>query len=230
MILPRYEVKELKRTIDGVYLPQRTQDPIIFVEVQFQQDPKLYHRFVTETFIYLGQQDPENADWLMVAIWPTASLDPGIPAFYQRIQSGILRIYLDELPLDVEPLGLILMRMMAVKLSPEVQVLGQRALEKARATENPETLKLVKMLLAYRYPTLSLEEVAKMFTFSKEEMKSLRIYQEGVEEGEERGIQLGKQAARLEDAVRLVNAGIPLSQVAQILELDPNQVQQALGS
>ena len=220
------EVKELKRRIDGVYQPQRVEDPFIFVEVQFQRDLTLYQRLVTETFVYLGQQNPQNKDWLVVAIWPSQSLDPGIPGFYKSIQHQIIRVYLDQLPLDVQPLGLVLMRMMATERDLEIQELGQRAVEQARESKNVETLKLVQMLLSYRYPDLGIEELERMFTFNKEDMKKLKVYQEGYQEA----YQDAYQQARMEDAVRLVNAGIPLSQVAQILELDPAQVQQALGS
>ncbi|NJO86445.1 MAG: Rpn family recombination-promoting nuclease/putative transposase [Synechococcaceae cyanobacterium RM1_1_27] len=135
-------------------------------------------------------------------------------------------MYLDQLPLDVQPLGLVLMRMMATERDPEIQELGQRAVQQARESQNVETLKLVEMLLAYRYPQLGAEELARMFTFSKEEMKQTKVYQEAKLEGKLEG----KQEGKLESAVRLVKAGIPLSQVAQILELDPAQIQQAQGS
>jgi predicted transposase YdaD len=216
------EVKELKRRIDGVYQPQRVEDPFIFVEVQFQPDPTLYQRLVTEGFVYLGQQNPDNEKWLMVAIWPSRSLDPGIPGYYSVIRERIIQVYLDELPLDVQPLGLVLMRMMATDRDPEIQALGQRAVQQARESQNVETLRLVQMLLSYRYPSLGTEELARMFTFSKEEMKKLKVYQEAYQEAQEE--------TRLNDAIRLVNAGIPLSQVAQILELDPSLIQQAQGS
>jgi predicted transposase/invertase (TIGR01784 family) len=47
------EIKELARRIDGVFLPKPKypQDPIYFVEVQFQRDDDLYWRLITEAFV-----------------------------------------------------------------------------------------------------------------------------------------------------------------------------------
>ena len=48
------EIKELARSIDGLFLPkpEYPQDPIYFVEVQFQRDDDLYWRLITEAFLY----------------------------------------------------------------------------------------------------------------------------------------------------------------------------------
>ncbi len=63
----KFRSVELKQTafrIDGVLVP--TQDvehqPVYFVEVQFQPDAYLYHRFFAELFLYLAQ-NPNTADW-----------------------------------------------------------------------------------------------------------------------------------------------------------------------
>ena len=51
------ELKQTAFRIDGVLIP--TQDnqnqPTYFVEVQFQRDDRLYHRFFAELFLYLAQ-------------------------------------------------------------------------------------------------------------------------------------------------------------------------------
>jgi predicted transposase/invertase (TIGR01784 family) len=54
------EIKELARRIDGLFLPkpEYTEDPIYFVEVQFQPDDDLYWRLITEAFLYLNQYRP----------------------------------------------------------------------------------------------------------------------------------------------------------------------------
>ena len=63
-----------------------------------------------------------------------------------------------------------------------------------------------------------------MFTFSKEDLKKLKVYQEAKEEGKEEGREEG-----LSEAVKkLVQSGMDPQQVAQILELDPAQIHQAL--
>ncbi|NJO86446.1 MAG: DUF2887 domain-containing protein [Synechococcaceae cyanobacterium RM1_1_27] len=214
------EIKELKRRIDGVYFPQRVEDPFIFVEVQFQPDPTLYQRLVMEGLTYLSQQDPANEDWLMVAIWPSQSLDPGIPGYYKTFQHQIMRVYLDQLPLDVQPLGLVLMRMMATERDPEIRELAERALELARESRNVDSLKLVQMLLSYRYPNLGAEELAKMFTFSQEDMKKLKLYQEGTQEGSR---ETAERVIR-----KLAQQGSSLTAIAEIVEWDPLEVQKVL--
>ena len=214
------EIKELKRRIDGVYCPQRVEDSYIFVEVQFQSDPTLYQRLVMEGLTYLSQQDPENEDWLMVAIWPRQSMDPGIPGYYKTFQHQIIRIYLDQLPLDVQPLGLVLMRMMSSDRDPEIRELGERALKQARESRNVETLKLVQMLLSYRYPNLGTEELAKMFTFSKEDMKKLKVYQQGSQEG--------SRETAVKVIRKLAQQGSSLTAIAEIVEWDPLEVQNVL--
>jgi predicted transposase YdaD len=56
------EIKELARRIDGVFLPkpEYPEDPIYFVEVQFQNDDDLYGRLITEVFLSLNQYKPDK--------------------------------------------------------------------------------------------------------------------------------------------------------------------------
>jgi predicted transposase YdaD len=51
------EIKELARRFDGILLPPEndTEQPIYFVEVQFQEKSDFWWRFLTEIFVYLGQ-------------------------------------------------------------------------------------------------------------------------------------------------------------------------------
>lgn len=49
------EVKEPTFRIDGVFLPppDATSQTIFFAEVQFQKDELLYHRFFSESMLYM---------------------------------------------------------------------------------------------------------------------------------------------------------------------------------
>jgi Protein of unknown function (DUF2887) len=50
------EVKQTAFRIDGVFLPIQNEDnPIYFVEVQFQPDLDIYSRIISEVFLYLRQ-------------------------------------------------------------------------------------------------------------------------------------------------------------------------------
>ncbi len=64
------EIKQTAFRIDGVFLPEAEENPIYFVEVQFQQDAEIYSRLFTEINLYLRQNKPDN-DWLAVVIYPT---------------------------------------------------------------------------------------------------------------------------------------------------------------
>jgi len=54
------EVKQTAFRIDGIFLPNRGNDSIYFVEVQFQLQQDFYSRFLAEIFLYLRQNKPEN--------------------------------------------------------------------------------------------------------------------------------------------------------------------------
>jgi predicted transposase/invertase (TIGR01784 family) len=78
------EIKQTAFRIDGVFLPtQGDQNPIYFVEVQFQLDAEFYSRFFTEIFLYLRQNKPQN-DWCAVVIYPSWSVDTGNIRHYRE--------------------------------------------------------------------------------------------------------------------------------------------------
>nr|WP_306423348.1 Rpn family recombination-promoting nuclease/putative transposase [Nostoc favosum] len=74
------EIKELARRIDGLFLPKAEfpEDPIYFVEVQFQRDDDIYWRIITEAFLYINQYKPQRR-WQAVLLFAQRSLDPGVP-------------------------------------------------------------------------------------------------------------------------------------------------------
>lgn len=72
------EVKETAFRIDGVFLPPEdaTSRAIFFAEVQFQRDEGLYHRFFTESLMYLNRNRSQYDDWFCVVIFSSRSLEP----------------------------------------------------------------------------------------------------------------------------------------------------------
>jgi len=77
------EVKQTAFRIDGVFLPKNDDPnrPLYFSEFQFQPDPDLYSRFLTEIFMYLDKTDLTN-DWRGLILWASRGLDPGEPTRY----------------------------------------------------------------------------------------------------------------------------------------------------
>ncbi|MFB2839438.1 Rpn family recombination-promoting nuclease/putative transposase, partial [Floridanema evergladense] len=75
------EIKQTAFRIDGVFLPASGEEnPIYFLEVQFQPDSEFYSRFFAEIFLYLRQNKPEN-DWRAVVLYPNQSTDTGDTAY-----------------------------------------------------------------------------------------------------------------------------------------------------
>ena len=56
------EVKEAAFRIDGVFLPPEgaTDQPVYFVEVQFQRDRQIYRRLFAEIFLFLQKHPQVN--------------------------------------------------------------------------------------------------------------------------------------------------------------------------
>ena len=77
------EVKQTTFRIDGVFLPKNDDPdrPLYFSEFQFQPDPNLYSRFLTEILMYLDKTDLTN-DWRGLILWASRKLDPGEPTRY----------------------------------------------------------------------------------------------------------------------------------------------------
>lgn|GEM_PF-2365175 len=71
------EVKQTAFRIDGVFLPpaNASEQPVFFLEVQFQKDPLLYNRLFSELFMFL-EQNPNTDDWQAVVLFPRRSLEP----------------------------------------------------------------------------------------------------------------------------------------------------------
>jgi predicted transposase/invertase (TIGR01784 family) len=95
------EVKEPTFRIDGVFLPppEATPQTIFFAEVQFQKDELLYHRFFSESLLYLHRNPWLYDDWYGVVIFRSRSLEPQKTNLHRSLinSSQVRRIYLDEL-------------------------------------------------------------------------------------------------------------------------------------
>ncbi len=99
------EIKQTAFRIDGLFLPSidSCDQPIYFVEVQFQSDSRFYSRFFSEIFLYLRQYELAN-DWRAVVLYPQRSIDPEVHIHYRGLllTQQVQRIYLDELGEDAD--------------------------------------------------------------------------------------------------------------------------------
>ncbi|MBE9209518.1 Rpn family recombination-promoting nuclease/putative transposase [Nostoc sp. LEGE 06077] len=232
------EIKDTAFRIDGVFIPnnESIEQPLYFVEVQFQLDANFYRRFFAEIFLYL-RQNPSVNFWRAVVIYPQGSLDPNDQQPYRLLldSSQVQRIYLDELGAVAEN-SLQMSIVQLIIASEETAVnQGRDLILQAREQLTDETTKkqiveLIETILLYKLTQLSREELAAMLGID-DEFKKTRMYQsikqDGLEEGRQEGRQEGRREVKLETVPRLLALGLSVEQVAQALELTVEQVQQA---
>lgn len=221
------EIKQTAFRIDGIFLPARgDENPIYFVEVQFQPDPDFYSRFLTEIFLYLRQNKPQN-DWCAVVIYPSRSVDTGNIRHYSEFFASqrVKRIYLNELgEASEQSIGIGTVRLVIL---PEARAVEQARILIERVRQEiadefvkEEYLQLIETIIFYKLPSMSREEIAAMFGMS--ELKQTRVYQEALQEGREEGELIGK----LKAVPRLLAFGLSVDQVAEALGLEVEQVRQ----
>ncbi|NEP14715.1 MAG: Rpn family recombination-promoting nuclease/putative transposase [Symploca sp. SIO2C1] len=218
------EVKQLAFRIDGVFLPtvKKTQQPIYFVEVQFQGDSEFYSRFFSEIFLYLDKTKLSN-DWRGVVIYPSRKVDTGAKKRYRELldSSRVSLIYLDELAKTSSPsIGRATLELIITKEDAAIgqaQKLIQQTTEEIEdERQRGELLQLIETILVYKLPKLSRREIEAMFSLS--DLRQTKVYQEALAEG--------RIQAKLESIPRLLALGLSVEQVAQALGLELEQVRQ----
>ncbi|MFN6564018.1 MAG: Rpn family recombination-promoting nuclease/putative transposase [Nostoc sp. ChiSLP01] len=223
------EVKETAFRIDGVFLPPEDVKPriIFFAEVQFQKDEALYHRFFTESMMYLNRNQSQYDDWYCVVIFPSRSLEPSDTRTHRIFLNSdqVQRIYLDELgSFNQQPIGINLMQLTIASkqaIAQQAKELIQRVqLESTDALPKNEIIDIITTIAVYKFSTLSREEVEAMLGLTLQET---RVYQEAKAEGrEEREAEILKVTVPL-----LLKTGMSLEQIAQQLNVDVEAVRLA---
>lgn len=212
------EVKETSFRIDGVFLPPEGATPrtIFFAEVQFQSDEGLYHRFFTESMMYLNRNRSEYDDWYCVVIFPNRSLEPSNTRIHRMFLNSdqVQRIYLDELGTpNTLPIGINLMQLTIASekaMAEQARLLIERVqLESTAALPKNEIIDIITTIAVYKFSSLSREEVEAMLGLNIEET---RIYQD-----------LERQT-KLKAAARLLNMGYSISEVAKAVDLSVEEV------
>jgi predicted transposase/invertase (TIGR01784 family) len=242
------EIKQTAFRIDGVFLPiQEEKSPIYFVEVQFQPDSDIYLRLVSEISLYLRQNKRKNP-WRGVVIYPTRNTDIGDKEDFLEFfhSQRISIIYLDELGEAASlPLGIATIKLVIEEEDTAISTARELINRTQQAVDwqlpQKQLLELIETILVYKFPNMSREEIEAMFGLS--ELKQTRVYQEAKEEGKQEGKQEGKREgkregkqegkregrfeAKLEAVPKLLALGLTPEQIAQALDLDVAQVQQA---
>ncbi len=231
----RFDSVELKQTafrIDGVFLPENPENPIYFTEVQFQKDPKIYLRLFSEIFTYLRDNDPALR-WRAMIIFRSRSIEPTArqrESVQPFLDSPLVKcIYLNEIEVsETTPLGVQIIQLIVAKKKELLErVTRLIAQVKAQFTDEPSRLQLLNLLetiVLAKLPQMSRQELEAMF--GVDDLRKTRFAQELIEEGEQRGEIKGK----LQTIPRLLGKGFSVEEIADILQLDIEQVRQFINT
>ena len=233
------EVKELARTMDGLFLPTDKTSPIYFLEVQFQKDNDFYWRLVTEVFVYLGQYKPQR-NWQAIVVWSKRSFDPGVPIPYQTllVSNQIRQVYLDELePLEKGSVALDIVKFVVEsedKASKQIKPLIQRTRQEVKDESlKINLIELIEKVIVYKFGYKKRQELKNMLKLSDWQDTNLyhvlkeKINEEVKQEIEEKVQQEVKEKAKLESVPRFLKLGLTVEQIAQALDLSITTVRQA---
>ncbi|NET90178.1 MAG: Rpn family recombination-promoting nuclease/putative transposase [Kamptonema sp. SIO1D9] len=221
------EVKQLNFRLDGIFLPSLDYptEPIYFVEVQFYKDEDFYDRFFASIFLYFSQAKPINSDWYAVVIYDKRSKEASPHPRYRSLIDSHLRIfYLNELETETinGSLGLGIVKLI-VETQSNAADYALTLIEKAQAELTDTNLQtkvlgFIETIVVYKFPNLSREEVEKMLNLDF--IKHTKVYQEVKEEGKIEG--------KLETIPKLVEKGMSIQEIAEILDLDIEVVKKSL--
>jgi len=200
------EIKQTAFRLDGIFTPLGgdAEQPLIFVEVQYQPDDDFYDRFFSEITLYLRLNKSAHP-WLALVLYPSRSAETEASiAFSPFIKLPQLhRVYLDDYR-DCQGLSatLELIRLIA---SREAETLAiARQLAERRDELGPDGLDFIETILVYKLPRLNREEIKTMLALNEIELKQTRFYQEIAEEERRIGEQRGEQRGRQEECISLV--------------------------
>ncbi|MEH2256507.1 Rpn family recombination-promoting nuclease/putative transposase [Nostoc sp.] len=215
--------------IDGVFLPtQGEENPIYFVEVQFQTDTEIYSRLFSEISLYLRQNKLKNS-WRGVVIYPNRSLDTADIKNYSKFFTSkrVSCIYLNELGETASlPVGIATMKLVVDEEETAI-IAARQLIERTQQEINIELqrrqlLELIETILVYKFLTMSREEIEGMFGLS--DLKQTRVYQEGKQEGKQEGV--------CEEKFRMIplllRLGLSFEETAKELGLSLEEIQQEM--
>ena len=205
----RFGSEEIKQTafrLDGLLTPveDNTEQPLIFVEVQYQPDSDFYDRFFSEITLYLRLHKPAHP-WLALVIYPARSAEKAASIAFTPFMDlpQLRRVYLDDYR-DCQGLTPTLELIRLIASSSQQTMALARNLAERRDEFGPDGLDFIETILVYKLPGLSREEIKTMLALNEIELKQTRFYQEIAEEERQIGEQKGRQEGRQEECISLV--------------------------
>ena len=201
------EIKDKAFRFDGIFIPDREDKPLYFVEVQFQNKPNFYWEFIAEINLYLNQYKPVQ-DWKAIALFAQRRFEVTTLSIYQQefINNGrIIPLYLDEVRSGSIGVGLI---QLIIAQEAQTPILVQQLLQRARteiadSSVARDIIDLLETVLVSKFSQLSREEIQAMFLLS--DIKQTRVYQEAKQEGRQEGRQEGERTGEVRLVLRLLS-------------------------
>lgn len=194
------EIKQTAFRIDGLFIPaaDHKEQPLVFVEVQFQTDEDFYSRFFSELFLYLRYQKPQHP-WQAVVIYPNRNIEKsGVYQHYQVLLESeqVHRVYLDDLAhLTSNSLEFQLIQLIVAKQAQAVaqaQSLVKQAHQLDSKQQLMRVLDIIEAIMVCKLPRLSREEIQKMLDFIELDIKKTQFYQDVVAENKQEWIEKGE--------------------------------------
>jgi predicted transposase/invertase (TIGR01784 family) len=223
--LEAIEYKSTAVRLDGVFRPvQPSDDPAYIWEAQNYASEMVYANVLSKVGRFLEHGDPAQ-DWVAVVIYPTRSLEQKNLRPYRCLLDSdqMVRIYLDELPAaapDQFELGIL--ELIAAKPDAALKKACAMVPRVRGSQQTPQSqgllLQLIETVIVYQFPHWSRAEIEKMLQVT--DVTQTRVYQEGVEEGLEKGRQQTTEAVTR----RLLEAGRPIAEIAQVTGLTAAQI------
>lgn len=157
-----------------------------------------------------------------MVIYTQRSFDPGLPIQLSEYAMGdrLQRLYLDRLPPEWEGRSLEVRAIQLMGVRKDIVADQAKSLiEQVRTESNNDTtlkavLELINTIFIYKFPDLTRQEIEVMLGIS--ELKQTRVYQEA------------RQEEKLEIISRMVPLGLTVEQIAQVVNLTIEEVQQII--
>ncbi|YAF97333.1 MAG: DUF2887 domain-containing protein [Nodularia sp. CChRGM 3473] len=192
------------------------------------KDDEFYDRLFTSIFLYFTQYQPPNSDWLAIVIYDKRSNERSYPLRYRcLLEPHLRRFHLDELA-DVpdDSLGVGIVRLVVEnenKAGEYAKTLIDKAEEELTDTfSQRKVIEFIETIVVYKFPNLSREEIEAMLNLNL--LKNTKVYQEAKAEGKEEG----ELKAKLKIVPKLVQRGLSIQEIAELLELDTEVIRKAL--
>jgi predicted transposase/invertase (TIGR01784 family) len=187
---------------------------------------------MAKVFTYLKQNNP-GQPFCGVVLFASRSLEPKelIPYRHMIAADQIRRYYLEELEeLPNAPLGLSILCLIrhAENHAPEVarELIVRVKSEIEDKSLQVDLIDLIETVIIYKLPKLGRAEIQAMLQIH--DIRESRVYQEAREEGKVEGLKVGIEKGIAISIAKLAAKNKSLAEIAALLDLNVDQVQQAL--